>query len=81
MGMLNRPQKIALGEMRFSGVRGLLVYCPDYHCSHWTAISGDNWPMTSGFPVWSRDLPARLVAGVALTSGPISAGISTRRNG
>ena len=43
MGMLNRPQKIALGEMRFSGVRGLLVYCPDHHCSHWTAISGDNW--------------------------------------
>jgi hypothetical protein len=33
-----RPQKITLGEMRASGVRGLLIYCSDYHCSHWTAI-------------------------------------------
>src|SRR3954447_3564975 len=30
--------------MREMGVRGLLVYCSDYHCSHWTAISGDQWP-------------------------------------
>jgi hypothetical protein len=26
------------------GVRGLLIYCSDYKCSHWTAISGDRWP-------------------------------------
>jgi hypothetical protein len=37
-------QKITLAEMRASGVRDLLVYCSDYHCSHWTAISGDRWP-------------------------------------
>ena len=42
--MLDRPQKITLAEMRASGVRGLLIYCSDYHCSHWTAISGDPWP-------------------------------------
>jgi hypothetical protein len=30
--------------MRASGVRGLLVYCADYKCSHWTKISGDRWP-------------------------------------
>jgi len=39
-----RQQKITLGEMRSSGVRGLLIYCSDYHCSHSTAISGDRWP-------------------------------------
>ena len=39
-----RPQKITLAEMRASGVRGMLIYCSDYHCSHWTAISGDPWP-------------------------------------
>src|ERR1700730_7343704 len=39
-----RPQKITLGEMRSSGVRGLLVYCADYHCSHSIAISADQWP-------------------------------------
>ena len=32
------------GEMRAGGVRGLLTYCSDYKCSHWTAISGDRWP-------------------------------------
>jgi hypothetical protein len=29
-----RPQKITLGEMRSTGVRGLLIYCSDYKCSH-----------------------------------------------
>src|SRR3954454_21126716 len=38
-----RKQKIALGEMRAMGVRGLLVYCSDYHCSHWTTINADRW--------------------------------------
>jgi hypothetical protein len=37
-------QKITLAEMRAAGVRGLLMYCNDYHCSHWTTISGDRWP-------------------------------------
>ncbi len=41
--MTTRNQKITLGEMRASGVRGLLIYCSDYKCSHWTAISGDKW--------------------------------------
>jgi len=30
--------------MRAAGVCGLLIYCSDYRCSHWTAISGDRWP-------------------------------------
>jgi hypothetical protein len=29
--------------MRAGGVRGLLIYCSDYHCSHWTAITADQW--------------------------------------
>jgi hypothetical protein len=41
---VTRPQKITFAEMRASGVRGLLIYCSDYHCSHWTPISGDHWP-------------------------------------
>jgi hypothetical protein len=39
-----RQQKITLGEMRASGVRGLLIYCSDYQCSHSTTISADRWP-------------------------------------
>ena len=27
-----------------SGVRGILVYCADYQCSHSITISGDAWP-------------------------------------
>ena len=32
--MMERPQKIPFGEMRDMRVRGLLVYCADYRCSH-----------------------------------------------
>jgi hypothetical protein len=44
MRMPDRPQKITFAEMRDMGVRGLLVYCSDYHCSHSTTISGGRWP-------------------------------------
>jgi hypothetical protein len=37
-------EKIILAEMRSSGVRGLLIYCADYTCAHYIAISGDRWP-------------------------------------
>ena len=40
----DRPQKITFGEMRDMGVRGLLIYCADYRCSHSIGISGDAWP-------------------------------------
>jgi hypothetical protein len=30
--------------MREMGVRGVLVYCADYHCSHSVALSADQWP-------------------------------------
>jgi hypothetical protein len=39
-----RPQKITLGEMRDMGVRGVVIYCADYHCSHSVALSADRWP-------------------------------------
>jgi hypothetical protein len=39
-----RQKKITFGEMRAAGVRGLLIYCSDYKCGHWTAISGERWP-------------------------------------
>jgi hypothetical protein len=44
MRALTRPQKITFQEMRSSGVRGILIYCADYTCSHSIAISGDRWP-------------------------------------
>ena len=42
--MTDRPQKITFAEMREMGVRGLLIYCADYRCSHSILISGDGWP-------------------------------------
>src|SRR3954466_1305335 len=41
---MTRPQKITLGEMREMDIRGVLVYCSDYKCSHWGRISADRWP-------------------------------------
>jgi hypothetical protein len=44
---MQQQQKITLGEMRESGVRGLLVYCSDYRCSHQTILSPADvyrWP-------------------------------------
>jgi hypothetical protein len=35
---------ITFAEMRKMGVRGLLIYCDDYRCSHSIAISADGWP-------------------------------------
>jgi hypothetical protein len=40
----DRPQKITFGEMRGMGVRGVLVCCADYRCSHSVALSADAWP-------------------------------------
>jgi hypothetical protein len=42
--MPDRPQKITFAEMRDMGVRGLLVYCADYRCSHSIAVDADQWP-------------------------------------
>ena len=44
---MKRPQKITFGEMRATGIRGLLVYCRDYKCSHMMKIApeeADKWP-------------------------------------
>jgi hypothetical protein len=42
--MSTTVQKITFGEMREQGIRGVLIYCADYHCSHSLVISGDRWP-------------------------------------
>jgi len=42
--MINRPKKITLAEMRASGVRGLLICCSDYRCSHSITVNADQWP-------------------------------------
>jgi hypothetical protein len=41
---MSRPEKITFAEMRDMGVRGILIDCADYHCSHCVAISADQWP-------------------------------------
>jgi hypothetical protein len=39
-----RPQKITFGELRSCGVRGLLIHCADYKCSHSIEMMADHWP-------------------------------------
>lgn len=38
-----QAEKITLGEMRASGVRGLLICCTDRHCNHSGRTSPDQW--------------------------------------
>ena len=42
--MPDRPQKITFADMRDMGVRGVLIYCSDYKCSHLVTMGGDRWP-------------------------------------
>jgi hypothetical protein len=44
VAVTDRPQNITFGEMRESGVRGVLIYCADFKCSHSIAVSADQWP-------------------------------------
>jgi hypothetical protein len=40
-----RPSsEVTLGEMRDAGVRGVLIYCADYRCSHSIATCANKWP-------------------------------------
>jgi hypothetical protein len=41
--MPDRP-KFTFAQMRASGVRNVLVYCSDYHCSHRKRLTADRWP-------------------------------------
>ncbi|WP_246790136.1 hypothetical protein [Bradyrhizobium sp. CCBAU 51765] len=38
-----RPLKITFGEMREMGLSGVLVFCPDYRCSHSLRLPADRW--------------------------------------
>jgi hypothetical protein len=40
---MDRPAKITFAQMRSSGVRGILVYCTDYRCSHSIVMLADQW--------------------------------------
>ena len=42
--MSARQEKITFADMRAAGVRGILVYCSDYRCSHSLALMADQWP-------------------------------------
>jgi hypothetical protein len=63
-----RPQKITLGEMCSSGVRGLLIYCTDYRCAHSVMIDAGRWPDD----VRLSDLEPKFTCRLAATAAPMS---------
>jgi hypothetical protein len=67
--MPDRPQKITFADMRDMGVRGLLIYCSDYRCSHLITMSGDSWPDD----VRLSDLEPRLVCSACGNRGAVEA--------
>ena len=40
---MDKPTKITFAELRELGVRGVLIYCADYQCSHSIAVMADQW--------------------------------------
>jgi hypothetical protein len=64
--MPGRQQKITLGEMRSSGVRGLLIYCAESRSAQ------TDGRMTFGYPIWKRVSHANRVARKAPMSGRCS---------
>jgi hypothetical protein len=50
MSAIARQEKIIFGEMRASGVRGLLIYCSDYKCSQGPQSVVTDSRMTSSYP-------------------------------
>jgi hypothetical protein len=52
--------------MRSSGVRGLLIYCADYRCSHYIAVTADRW----GDDVRLSDIERGLSAHLAASEAP-----------
>jgi len=69
MSAPTRPTKITFAEMRTAGVRGVLVYCSDYKCSHATAIAQTSGLIMSGSPIWKHGSYAKPAAREAPTSG------------
>ena len=79
MPALNRQKKITFAEMRATGVRGLLIYCSDYKCSHWTTMSADRWPDDVRLSdLESHGSPAKFAAREVSMSGRTSTGIIKR---
>jgi hypothetical protein len=65
--------------MRTHGVRGLLIYCADYRCSHSIAISGD--ALMSGCPILRSASPVWSAASAVQMCGLTSTGTGSRDPG
>jgi hypothetical protein len=69
-----RPQQITFGDMRQMGVRGVLIYCAGYRCSHTVAISADRWPDDVRPP----DIEPRFICKVCGKRGACSRAVASR---
>ena len=73
---MQRPQKPAFGEMRESGVRGVLVFAQITDAATTSPPAQIPGRMKSGYPIWSGVSSAPLAAGAERTSGRMFTGIS-----
>ena len=62
---MQRPQKTAFGEMRESGVRGVLVFAQITDAATTSPPAQIPGRMMSGYPIWSGVSSAPLAAGAA----------------
>jgi len=73
---MQRPQKTAFGEMRESGVRGVLVFAQITDAATTSPPAQIPGRMKSGYPIWSGVSSAPLAAGPERTSGRMFTGTS-----
>jgi len=63
------------------GVRGLLVYCSDFKCSHWGKIDPDRWPDAVRLSELEPLFACRACGIKGANSSRISSGTRRRRRG
>ena len=67
---MDKPTKITFAELRELGVRGVLIYCADYQCSHSIAVMADQW----ADDLRLSDIDDRFKARPGLRANPYAAG-------
>ena len=75
---MDRPIKITFADMRAAGVRGILVYCCDYRCSHSIALMADRWPDDLRLSDIEPQFVCKACGSTAPTSDHTSAGAISR---
>ena len=66
--------------MRAAGIRGLLICCNDYRCSHSIAVNADQWPDETRLSDLEKQFTCSVCGRKGAELGRISIGTRSRRD-